>query len=351
MTKVVHFTDFHAHIFEDFAKPDKQFITDRFRDQINTLHKVFDIAREHDAILVFGGDLFHKRKTLDDIVFNEVFTVFAQNSDTEVYMIRGNHDSRDNSTESRSWLEPFQFLPNVTVFTCPYWREVEKDGFLFNLFAIPYSDDTERLKEDIAIWANLAQQSPNPSILAGHISVDGSEVGRYSHRLAGAFSVADLRPDVFDYVALGHYHKRQFLGGTDNVFYTGNTIQTSFSDEGQEKGVMLMDLATGAKPTFIPIENKQFITLTQVDENTQQLVDNHYVRLILPKEQVKEVEVFKEKSDNFRLEVTRNYKIETRIGIEMDSTEEQIVSEYTKEFYPGTTEIALDILREARDSL
>lgn len=351
MTKVIHFTDFHAHVFEDFSKPDKQFVTDRFRDQINTLHKVFEIAREHDAILVFGGDLFHKRKTLDDIVFNEVYSVFAQNSDTEVYMVRGNHDSRDNSTESRSWLEVFDFLPNVTVFNVPLWREVEKDGFLFSLFALPYSDDIKELKEYIATWAHVASESPNPSILAGHIGVDGSEVGRYNHRLAGAFSVADLRPDVFDYVALGHYHKRQFLGGTDNVFYTGNTIQTSFSDEGQEKGVMLIDLAEKGKPTFIPIENKQFITLTQIDENTQDLVDSHYVRLVLPKEQIKEVEVFKEKSDNFRLEVTRAYKVETRIDIEMDSTEEQIVSEYTKEFYPGTTETALDILREARDNL
>ncbi|AHJ87525.1 putative recombination exonuclease [Bacillus phage Bp8p-C] len=351
MTKIVHFTDFHAHIFEDFSKPDKRYITDRFKAQIDTLHTVFEIAREHNAVLLFGGDLFHKRKTLEDIVFNEVFEVFAQYSDVSVYMVRGNHDSRDNSTTSRHWLEPFRCLPNVTVFSTPGYVEVEQDGFIFNLFAIPYSDDTDRLKQAINGFADIAGKAANPSILAGHIGVDGSEIGRYSHRLAGAFSVSDLRPDVFNYVALGHYHKRQFLGGTDNVFYTGNTIQASFSDEGQEKGVMLIDLEAGGKPTFIPIENKQFITLTQVDENTQQLVDNHYVRLILPKEQVKEVEVFKEKSDNFRLEVTRSYKTETRIGIEMDSTEEQIVSEYTKEFYPGTTEIALDILREARDSL
>ncbi|WNO29844.1 recombination exonuclease [Bacillus phage SDFMU_Pbc] len=351
MTKVVHFTDFHAHIFEDFSKPDKRYITDRFKAQIDTLHKVFKIAREHDAVLLFGGDLFHKRKTLEDVVFNEVFEVFAQHSDVRVYMVRGNHDSRDNSTSSRHWLEPFNCLPHVTVFSTPGYVEVEQDGFLFNLFAIPYSDDIERLKKSINKFAEIAGKTENPSILAGHIGVDGSEIGRYNHRLAGAFSVADLHPDVFDYVALGHYHKRQFLGGTDNVFYTGNTIQASFSDEGQEKGVMLIDLAAKGKPTFIPIENKQFITLTKIDENTQDLVENHYVRLVLPKEQVKEVEVFKEKSDNFRLEVTKHYKVETRIGIEMDSTEEQIVSEYTKEFYPEATEAALDILREARDNL
>ncbi|AXH71151.1 putative DNA repair exonuclease 1 [Bacillus phage BSP38] len=346
--KVIHFSDFHAHMFEDFAKPDPEFVNDRFRAQIMTLHKVFDLARQHKAALVFGGDLFHKRKTLEDTVYNEVYKVFVENQDVPVHLIRGNHDSRDNTTEARHWLETFDYIPNVEVSAVPEAIQVTTpDRSTINLYTVPYSDDVEFLKKKIKEFAEMQKSSSNPSILAGHIGVDGSETGRYSHRLEGAFKVGDLYPDVFDYVALGHYHKRQFLGGTDNVFYTGNTIQTSFSDEGQEKGVFLMDFEKGGKPEFIPIKNKQFITLTSIDENTQEIVDNNYVRFVLPKEQAQEVEIFKEESDNVRVEIQREYKTETRIDISVKSSEEQIVTAYTQEFYPDTTDLAVDILKEA----
>ncbi|MGV3180128.1 hypothetical protein, partial [Streptococcus sp. 11273D007BW] len=56
----------------------------------------------------------------------------------------------------------------------------------------------------------------------------------------------------------------------------------------------------------------------------------------------------KEESDNVRVEVQKTFQVETRIDISMESSEEQIVESYTKEFYPNVTDIALDVLREAR---
>jgi len=329
----------------DFAKPDPEFVNDRFRAQLTTLDKVFQIARDNKARIVFGGDLFHKRGQQLDVVFNNIYRVFAENQDIETYLVRGNHDSKDNTTHSEHWLETFKYLPNVHVSATPEYINVAGD---FNLYTIPYSDDVAYLKQCIKEFAEQQKKSDRPSILAAHIGVDGSETGKYSHRLEGAFKLGDLYSDVFDYVALGHYHKRQFLGGTDNVFYTGNTIQTSFADEGQDKGVMLIDFDLGGKPEYIPIPNKQFITLTEVNEDTQRLVDSNYVRFVVPKDLAQEVEIYKEKSDNVRVEVQREYATETRIDIKMDSTEEEIVSAYCKEFYPDVTEEALDVLREAK---
>ncbi|AIW03296.1 phosphoesterase [Bacillus phage Mater] len=351
MTKLVVFSDFHAHLFEDFAKPDPEYVNDRFRAQVATLYQVFEIARQHGAKLLFTGDLFHKRAKIDDIVFNTVYRVFAENDDIDVYMVRGNHDARTNATETAHWLETFQYLKHVTVIATPERVFVPSDDGDFYICGIPYSDDTEYLKTKIVEYKELAKADDTPHILAAHIGVDGSETGRYSHRLEGAFKIGDLFPDIFTYVALGHYHKRQFLGHLDNVFYTGNTIQTSFSDEGQDKGVMLLDIAGASRPEFIPVANKKFITLTAIDENTQELIDNNYVRLVLPQDQAQEVAIFKEESDNVRVEIQREYKTETRIAIGMDSTEEQVVTEFAKEYYPGTEELALDILREARQTL
>jgi len=345
MSKLVVFSDFHAHIFEDFAKPDPEYVNDRFRAQIATLYQVFDIARQHKARILFTGDLFHKRAKLDDIVFNMVYDVFADNSDVRVYMVRGNHDARTNATVTEHWLKPFRHLNHVTVIDTPEEVYVPDDDYF--IYGIPYSDDTEYLKEKILEFKKHAEARDVPTVLAAHIGVDGSETGRYSHRLEGAFKVGDLFPDTFTYVALGHYHKRQFLAGLDNVFYTGNTIQTSFSDEGQDKGVMLIDFEKGGAPEFIPILNKKFITLTEVNKDTQQLVDNNYVRFVVSKEVAQEIEVFKEESDNIRVEVQKSYATETRIAIDIDSSEKQIVEAYAKEYYPDSTSVALDILQEA----
>lgn len=341
---IIAFSDFHLHIYESFAKPDTRYPNDRFRAQIDTLQKVFDTARENNADVMFAGDLFHQRSRINDIVFNEAYRVIAENPDIKTYLLRGNHDSRNNQTDSPHWLETFKYLPHVTVFSVP--DSVQTSDF--NLYAIPYSDDVAFLKQEIAKFAAIQKNETKPGILMAHVGVDGSETGRYSHRLEGAFKVGDLYPDVFDYVILGHYHKRQFLGGLDNVFYCGNTIQTSFSDEGQEKGVFSIDLNTMSKPNFVPLPNKKFVTLTEIDGDTQNIVDNNYVRFILPEDKAQEVEIFREESDNIRVEVQREYKTETRIAIGMDSTEEDIVEAYTKEFYPDTTNLALEILKEAK---
>lgn len=343
--RIVFFTDFHAHIFEDFAKPDPEFINDRFRAQMEVLQRVFDIAREKQAVLIFGGDLFHKRGKIDDVVFNNVYRIFAINHDVQVNMIRGNHDSKNNTTNSPHWLETFKYLPNVDVFATPDWDIVDNS---FNLYAIPYSDDTSYLKEKIDEFKVLQVGSELPSVLVAHVGVDGAETGRYSHRLEGAFTVGDLHPDTFDYVLLGHYHKRQFLGGTDNVLYGGNTIQTSYSDEGQDKGVFFIDLEKGGKPEFIAIEQKKFVTFDHIPENVQEIVDNNYVRFQLPKDLAQEVAIFKEESDNVRIEVKKEYAVEARIDIGMDSTEEDIVKKYTEEKYPHATDLALEILAEAK---
>jgi len=342
--RIVFFTDFHAHIFEDFAKPDPEFVNDRFRAQMDVLQRVFDIARENKADLVFGGDMFHKRGKLDDVVFNNVYKVVARNHDVYTTLVRGNHDAKNNTTNSPHWLETFKYLPHVEVYATPA-AHIRGD---YNFFAIPYSDDTEYLKSEIEKYVGAQEDSDRPSILVAHVGVDGAETGRYSHRLEGAFRVGDLFPDVFTYVALGHYHKRQFLAGTDNVFYGGNTIQTSFSDEGQDKGVFLIDFEKSGKPLFIPIEQKKFITLDHIPANVQEIVDNNYVRFQLPKEQAQEVAILKEESDNVRIEVVKEYRTETRIDIAVDSTEEEIVTAYTEEKYPHITKLALDILAEAK---
>lgn len=92
-------------------------------------------------------------------------------------------------------------------------------------------------------------------ILMMHLSAAGAELSE-SDRSAANSSTEDghwvggsssVRPDLFegfDYVALGHIHKPQQLGG--HVYYSGSPVPYSFGrEEKQTKGVWLYDTVTG----------------------------------------------------------------------------------------------------------
>ncbi|QVW29051.1 hypothetical protein [Bacillus phage SWEP1] len=354
-TKYIVFSDFHWHNFDNFAKPvtytykGKEIqITDRLLAQLNTINRIFEIAHENDADVLFDGDYFHARNRITTLVYNLGFNAIYDNMmkypDVRLYMIVGNHDQADSSDFPEHSLENFKAIPRVTVMDDFY----PLDTGSCVLYPISYSDNVTYLKERIEHFASEAKFEGKPSILMAHIGVDGSETGQHSHRLGGAFSVDELFPDIFTYVTLGHYHKRQFLGGRDNVFYVGNTIQESFSDEGQDKGVFLIDVEKKGKPEFIPIENKKFITIREIKEDTHELIENNYIRFIIPQELATEIEVFKESSDTIRVEVQKEYKADLRIDIEVGSSEADIVKEYTNKFYTNVQDKALAVLKEAQ---
>lgn len=84
-----------------------------------------------------------------------------------------------------------------------------------------------------------------PSIAMGHlfaVGVSTSDSERDIHvGNLGAISASDF-PDTFNYVALGHIHRPQKVGGKDMIRYSGSPITLSFSEIKDEKEVVLLDL-------------------------------------------------------------------------------------------------------------
>jgi exonuclease SbcD len=56
-------------------------------------------------------------------------------------------------------------------------------------------------------------------------------------------------PAIFDYVALGHIHRPQIVGGLDKVRYSGSIIPLSFSETKDEKSVSLLSFVDGVLTT------------------------------------------------------------------------------------------------------
>ena len=339
--KFIFFTDSHFHLFTNYAKPDEDYVNDRFKEQIEALQKVFDIAREEEATVIFGGDLFHKRNSVDTRVYNKVFETFANNQDIKVYMVRGNHDAVSNSLYTDSSIDIFETLPNVEVTKS---LRSEPLSSKVQLTMCAYGDETEEIKEFI----KKSYQEGKVNILVGHLGVEGSLTGKGSHRLEGAFGYPDLLPDNYTFILLGHYHRRQYFKNP-NHFYGGSLMQQSFSDEQEANGVHLIDTE---KMTieFIPIHTRRFITIQGEDipENFDQLIDeDNFIRLIGTSNHAKVLEMDDSMKDkNVEVQIKKEYTVEKRIESDVSDDPLTIASTYAKQYSPESENEILECLKE-----
>lgn len=354
--KFVFSTDHHLHNYSEFAKPVSASLygrevqtTDRVIDQLKALNQVFKIAAENDACLIFGGDFYHKRVSVHTAIYNLGIRAVDYNMkkypNLELYMLVGNHDMTTNQMGCPNSLEPFNLIDRVHVVSRPKNCSVGDTQISF----LPYGENINEMKE----WLTKLIQVPamNHNILVAHIGVDGASTGNYSHRLSGAFSLDDLHPHAYDYVLLGHYHKRQNL--RENVLYGGNLIPTDFSDM-QDKGVHLIDTDKHSIE-FIPIESPKFLTFNEsnISDLTDSVMKYNYVRVQLPEKTMKKIESKLSISEdqvpeNVRLEKKKTYDIESRIDIDVTSDERTIVSKYADQYCPSAKQKALDILKEVQ---
>lgn len=338
--KFIFFTDSHFHLFTDFSKPDEFYRNDRFKEQMETLNSVFTLAREKEATIIFGGDLFHKRNAVDTVVYNEVFKVFARNKDVAVLLLRGNHDATTNSIYTDSSIDTFEYLPNVSVFQSFGTIEVGNANLVFTA----YGDETEEIKDYIEDNYN----ADKANILVGHLGVEGSLTGKGSHRLEGAFGYQDLLPDKYDFILLGHYHRRQYFQNP-NHFYGGSLMQQSFSDEQEANGVHLIDTDT-VTTEFIPLDTRKFITVRgdNVPEDLDQLIEyGHFIRFVGSTNQAKAIELAStDETNNIRVELQKDYTVEKRIDSEVTDSPLTIASSYSDKFYPDAKKEILECLQE-----
>ena len=100
----------------------------------------------------------------------------------------------------------------------------------------------------------------NVNIVLGHLFVAGAQPSGSEREVTvgSDYAVSAARlPRTASYIALGHIHKPQKVKGTAaDTRYCGSLLQLDFGERGQEKGVLIIDVAPGKPPkvTDIPIE-------------------------------------------------------------------------------------------------
>ncbi|MGR8952207.1 MAG: exonuclease SbcCD subunit D C-terminal domain-containing protein [Gammaproteobacteria bacterium] len=266
--RIIHTSDWHlGHSLRGF---DRQFEHQCFLDWL--LGRI----REQDIdVLLVSGDIFdnaNPSSASQKQLYRFLQAAREAAPHLRVVMIAGNHDSPGRLEAPSPLLDVFdtrvvgQTLRNpdgeidTESLTVPLY---DRNGVLRAwCLAVPFlrPGDVPRIETDgdaylagvealyrQALQQALAKRRAGEAILAlGHCHLDGGVVSQESERRIVVGGLEALSVGIFDntiaYVALGHLHMPQTVGGRDWVRYSGSPLPMSFAEIDYPHQVVLLEL-------------------------------------------------------------------------------------------------------------
>jgi DNA repair protein SbcD/Mre11 len=292
--KILHFADLHLGV-ETHGKIDPSTgLNTRFIDFLTALDRLVDYAIQSDVDLVlFCGDAYKNREPsqTQQREFAKRVRKLSE-SGIPVFLLVGNHDlpnaiGRATSTEIFDTLA----VNNVYVSGKPDVYRVKTGNGVIQIASLPWlrrgvllgreetrDMDAEELKRKLeetltGIIHSLAEKVDPylPAILAAHVYVVGSQLGSERSMSLGmehGLLLSTVANPAFDYVALGHIHKRQVLNTAPPVVYSGSMERVDFGEENDDKGFYEIDITIDpvtrqkqVKYEFKKLDGRQFISI------------------------------------------------------------------------------------------
>ena len=184
-----------------------------------------------------------------------------------------------------------------------------------------------------AAQCKLINTKDVPVIAMGHLfaiggSISDSEQNIYVGTL-GHIGAADF-PTYFDYIALGHLHRPQIIGGNEKVRYSGSPHILSFSEVNYDKKVLILSVEenkiTHVKDAIVPCFREFYRvtgTMTECMEQFPNMISNAYeltpwVEIILKENHTINTDALKKEAEKYPFEILKIAlkKQQTNIGIE-----------------------------------
>jgi len=293
--KILHFADLHLGV-ESYGHIDPATgLSSRLLDFLSALDQVVDYALENKVDLVlFCGDAYKTREptqTQQREFAKRVSRLSANN--IPIFLLIGNHDL-PNAIGRATTTEIFDTLSvkNVYVSNRPDIYRISTRSGTIQIASLPWlrrsallsKEETknlnfdqikERLQQTLTrtIEFNASKLDPGlPSILAAHVWVAGAEIGSERLMTIGQEHVlllSNVANPAFDYVALGHIHRHQVLADSPPTVYAGSPACLDFSDEEDEKGFYLVEIAPDGEAgkrqvsfEFHPVSGRRFLTIS-----------------------------------------------------------------------------------------
>ncbi|MGC8644629.1 MAG: metallophosphoesterase family protein, partial [Isosphaeraceae bacterium] len=198
------------------------------------LENLVRLCRERQVdFLVVAGDLFdYDWRDFSTPLFVVKQFQLLQQADIPVYLIRGNHDSREEMSRKVPWPR------NVTLFdhAKPETFVLEKLGVALHGLSFPKREVKE----------NLVPRYPAPHRGLFNLGLlHTNATGSAEHDPYAPCRVDELVAKGYDYWALGHLHEFNILHQQPHVVYSGNTQGRHVRETGA-KGCVLVTVDDNA---------------------------------------------------------------------------------------------------------
>lgn len=281
------------------------------------LDEIIGIAREHDVdLVVVAGDLFESQAPTAEAEQVVYRALLALGEVAPVVVVSGNHDN-DRRLQA---VEPLLGLARIT--TRAMLERPDAGGVLsletargepVRIALLPWVSQRGIVRapelmgldadDHAALYADRVMRVLNHlcegfdgdavNVVAGHAMVAGGTLGG-GERLAHTIFEYAISPTVFPasahYVALGHLHRAQQLGGQPPVWYCGSPLQLDFGETADDKGVLIVEAApsTPAVVETVPLRaGRRLRKLTGTLEQLRALAGTtgeDYLRVIVREE-------------------------------------------------------------------
>lgn len=214
--RLVHLADLHLG-FRQYHRLTPDGINQREADVALVFRRAIDkvIALRPDAVLI-AGDVFHTVRPMNAAIieaFIQLQRIKLELPKSAVVMVAGNHD-RPRATETGCILELFARI-GVDV-AANGSRTITLGAHDLSVLAVP----------DLPANAPLPPFEPDRdaryNVLLMHADVEGMLPPNlvYPDRPSKPVPIAEIRPERWSYVALGHYHVHKRMA--PNMYYCGS---------------------------------------------------------------------------------------------------------------------------------
>lgn len=246
--KFIHLSDLHI------GKKVNEF--SMLEDQKYIFEKIISIIEQQKIDGVFiAGDVYDKSIPSREAVqvFDDFLTKIASKN-IPVFVISGNHDAAERIAfgaemmkQSKVYLSPVfdgninevilkDEYGEIAIYMLPFVKPATVRPFYNDVEINSYNDAVKTVIEHTNINKNRR------NILIAHQFVTGAEKSNSEDISVGGIDNVDAEVfDDFDYVALGHIHKPQFVG-RETIRYCGTPLKYSFSEVNDKKSACIVIL-------------------------------------------------------------------------------------------------------------
>lgn len=267
-------------------------------DQKYIFEKIFDVIEEKNVeAVIMAGDIYDKPVPSAEAVqlFDDVLTKLA-NLNLPVFVISGNHDSAERMGFGADILSAANIYMSK-VYDGSLQKVTKKDEYgKINIYMLPFikpanvrhifkEEDINSYNDAVAFVVNREDIDTNErNIIISHQFVTGAVRSDSENIEVGGIDNIDVSNfDMFDYVALGHIHRPQYVG-RENVRYAGTLLKYSFSEEAQEKSATIVDMREKGVVEIEEVNIKPLRDLKTVRGKFAEITDKSFYKDLSPED-------------------------------------------------------------------